>query len=186
MFVFLLLVQKSENCALLNEVKALKFSLVTRTSYLSASPSRPSHPFFCVMTSSPSLFWKVVSPLWPHLTPQQPEVVNTLSYPSLPRSCTVSSLSLSILLSSLLFPRCHCGRELQPTLIAPSLKGPSLQLGRPHRAYSKTCFAFSPHTAVLALLASTRDLLHVWMKRLLSRVSLLTTPVLHHIVSLVS
>lgn len=124
MFVFLLLIQKSENCTLLNEVKALKFSLVTRTSYLSPSPSCPSHPFFCVMTSRPSLFWKVVSPLWPHLTPQQPEVVNTLNYPSLPRSCTVSSLSLSILLSSLLFPQCHCGRESQPTLIAPSSKAP--------------------------------------------------------------
>lgn len=55
------------------------------------------------MTSSPSLFWKLVSSLWSHLTPQLPSLVNTFTGLHLP--------------DPVLHPPCHCRRV--PSLLLP-------------------------------------------------------------------
>ena len=96
MFVFLLLIQKSDR------KHWMKLPLVSRTPpHLSPSPLCPSQILFCLMIEpgspalqailyclshqgSPSwapiplpLFWQVVSPVWLQVTPQQPQVANT-------------------------------------------------------------------------------------------------------------
>lgn len=71
--------------------EALTVPFVATGSYLS-----PSFHVYCISsftsTSSPSLFWKWVSSLWSHFTPQQPGLVNTsvglhLPDPKLHRPC---------------------------------------------------------------------------------------------------
>lgn len=136
------------------------------------------------MTSSPSLFWKLVRSLWPHLTPQQPRLLNIF-------------LLVLHLPDPALHPPCHCWPcsllPLGTTAEGSSelcwlfcLQGPlpAVQLPPP-RACSKACFAFQPHTAVPPISVLPRTSFHTWMKRWSSRMSFLTIRILPRTVSLV-